>query len=352
MIYWPCIIVSVGLLAGCSIDPKATDTLPPSSVAVEVVPVIMSESPLPIKMSGTVAARNSFKLSFKQGGIVRQIAVEEGEVVEAEQLLAHLDRAEINAAVKQAQSAYDMANRDMVRTKNLYIGRAATLEEMQNVKTSLDMAEANLEIAQFNLKHSAIRAPSAGKILRKFVEENELVAPGAPIFLMESDEQQDKIIEVYLTDQDIVHLQVGDSAHVQLDTYPDQVFQARLTELAQVSDPLTGTFAAKLLLESHSELLRNGFIGTVAIFPAQQPPYYRIPFGAVVETAGSKAFIYVPNHRDSTAQAVTIRPHHLGADFVAVLSTEVPALREVITQGAPYLRPGTKIKYTYAYPAP
>ncbi len=86
------------------------------------------------------------KLSFKIGGIIKNIFVDEGQRVYKAQKLTELDLSEIKAQVNQAQSAFEKAKRDLERMKRLYADNVVTLEQLQNAETGFEIVKSNLKI--------------------------------------------------------------------------------------------------------------------------------------------------------------------------------------------------------------
>ena len=74
----------------------------------------------PIRVVGTLAGKEEIKLSFKVGGIVERVFVEEGATVAAGQRLATLKRREVDSAVIQTSRGFEKAERDLSRIKDLY----------------------------------------------------------------------------------------------------------------------------------------------------------------------------------------------------------------------------------------
>jgi multidrug efflux pump subunit AcrA (membrane-fusion protein) len=138
---------------------------------VEVVVAEKHRVTVPLRETGQLTAKSRIKLSFKTGGLIAKITVDDGATVKKGDLLASLDLSEIEARVREASLAYDKAVRDYRRVYNLYRDSVATLEQLEHIRTARDIAWSNLRIARFNLKHSVIRAPSDGKILRAFATE-------------------------------------------------------------------------------------------------------------------------------------------------------------------------------------
>ncbi|MDV7400678.1 hypothetical protein RZS08_55190, partial [Arthrospira platensis SPKY1] len=95
-----------------------------------------------------------------------------------------LDLTEIEAQVRQAKEGLDKARRDLQRAQNLYADSIATLEQVQNATTAVEVATQSVEIAEFNRQFSEIRAPFAGKVVAKLLNEGEVTGPGTPVFYL------------------------------------------------------------------------------------------------------------------------------------------------------------------------
>lgn len=330
------ILPLLSLAAFIACDEPASAPLPKSTpvVPVKVVPITQHTQAQPIRQSGIVAHKESITLSFKIGGIIQSINVDEGDHVQKGQIIAQLEQEEITARVNQAQSAKDKTQRDLKRVQKLYEDKVVTQEQLQNATTALEIASAELQIAHFNQKHARIQAPANGRILRRFAERNELITPGAPILHIASDEQQ-PVLRIGLTDRDIILINLGDTATVRFSPYPNQTFQGTVSEIAEQANPQTGTFEIELTLQE-AHLLKSGFIGHATLFPSAQIAHYRIPIDAVVEANEYNATIYIPD--GTIARRVTIHPNHIGDNHIIVHKTSDLQLTHVITEGAPYLR--------------
>lgn len=329
------ILLVFALAIYCNKKAKISENLPPR-VAVELTNVIFEPVSIPIHTSGVLYSKEQIRLSFKTGGIVEQIFVREGQTVKEGDVLAKLDLSEISAQVQQAQSGLLKAQRDYERIKSLYADSVVTLEQKQNVETALDIAMSNAQIAEFNLKHSTIYAPENGKILRQFVETNEIVGPGTPIFYFGSGSQE-WLVKVGVTDRDIVKIQLGDTAIVKFDAYPHSEFTAKVTEIAQAADPMNGTFEVEILLNSKGYKLATGFVAQIVLIPSLMENRYLVPVEALVNADGQFASVFTI--KDDTARKISISTGSIIKNRMTVLSglENIPA---VVTTGAPYLNEG------------
>ncbi len=335
------ILLSIILLtAGC--QKNAPPPAGMKEIPVKTAPVIKTSVSFPVHTSGILASPEEMKLSFKTGGIIQRMAVKEGDRVGQGQMLAELDKSEIKARVQTARSAYEKAQRDFRRVENLFRDSVATLEHKQDAETALKVAKSNLEIAEYNLRHSSIRAPANGRIIKQLAENNELVDSGYPVFVFGSTEGA-WIIRMGLPDREVVRIQEGDSARIIFDAYPAEIFRATITEIGHAADPYTGTYEVELTLLPHNRTLIFGFVGDVSILPSRQEEIYRIPIEALVEADGTRGTVFYVNPQTRTAHKTDIEINRIFNDYVAVRKG-LEGIKEVVTKGSPYLSDGAKVK--------
>ena len=247
---------------------------------------------------------------------------------------------EISSQARQAELALQKAQRDFTRAENLYRDSVATLEQYQNARTGLELAQSNARIARFNLEYSEIRAPSDGKILKKLAEENEITGPGYPVLFFASTEAN-WVVRVSLTDKDIVRINLLDSASVSFDAFPGHSFACHVSEAGKAADPYTGTYEVELVLQDNPVNLASGFIGKVNIFPSDTASYPVIPVEALVDGRGNTGTVYVIENDMPARRAIVI---HAITDGGIVVQDGLKAGEEIIVDGGSFVREGTRIK--------
>jgi len=154
------------LLFSCGEKKEVESTTINDTIPVKVMQVSSELVSTTIETSGQYTTEDETILSFKTGGIVEKVLVKEGDAIKAGQLIATLNMTEIKAQVQQAKIAVEKAKRDNMRAENLFLDSVATLEQLQNSKTALDIAEQQMKTAQFNERFSEIRANKNGFILK------------------------------------------------------------------------------------------------------------------------------------------------------------------------------------------
>ncbi|HOK26274.1 MAG TPA: efflux RND transporter periplasmic adaptor subunit [Bacteroidales bacterium] len=307
---------------------------------VKVVSVASSQESLPVHAAGVIMPEEEIKLSFKTGGIVEHILVKEGDRVKKGTLLASLNLSEISSQAELARNAYEKALRDYTRVRNLYADSVATLEQLQNATTALNMAKSNLDIANFNLERSKIVAPADGIILKQLVRENELVAAGYPVFLFGLSGKMWKVT-AGLADRDIIRVRQGDSAVVMPDAWPGVRLPGIVEKTGELAGPLTGTFDVEIRFSDGGYRLAAGFIAGVDIFPSVSKNTVYVPAGSVVDADGNTGYIFALTD-SSTVKKIKVVITGIRGSEIAV--ENLPGdVTLVVSEGAAYLKDGMKV---------
>ncbi|HYW94571.1 MAG TPA: efflux RND transporter periplasmic adaptor subunit [Bacteroidales bacterium] len=282
------LITAVLVLAGCKTKP-AEESSPPAR-HVNVMVVSREEVPYTVSATGTLSSKSQSNLGFLTGGVISQVYAHEGKDVQSGQLLAKLDMTEIGSRLRQARLGLDKANRDLVRVRNLYRDSVATLEQFQDARTAMGIAQSNYNIARFNKKFSEIRAPSDGKILKQLAHENEIVGKGHPVFAFASTDAA-WVLKVNLADRDVVKTSYGDTATIHFDAYPGGHFRALVSQISDAADLMTGTYGAELRLDTLPPRLVTGLVGKALIRTGAGRKIV-IPVDALVEATGMEAWVF------------------------------------------------------------
>ncbi|HQQ96684.1 MAG TPA: efflux RND transporter periplasmic adaptor subunit [Cyclobacteriaceae bacterium] len=327
----------VVFLQACGPKAEVTNIEMPS----ELVPVtIMKLSRTPIRpvipVSGQLTTDDETPLSFKTGGLVKRVTVKEGDVVRKGQLLATLDLTEIQAQVSQARLTFEKTQRDANRVARLHRDSVATLEQYQNSQTGLEIARRQLEAAEFNLTFSEIRAISDGFVLKKYVSDGQVVAPGAPILLTNGAHKSQWLLRAGLSDREWSMVIVGDSAEVRIDAVPDKVFKGVVTRKSEGADPMTGSFMVEVTTNDMPRAaLAAGMFGRAQLRPSNMVLAWRIPYDALLDGDATHGYVFVTND-NQTAHKVKVGISGINKEFIEVTSG-LEGAASLIVSGSAYL---------------
>jgi multidrug efflux system membrane fusion protein len=337
--------LAVGLLlaaCGKKEQPTQEQSIDESAVAVKLTPVQVGEYSLPIASSGLIATENESRLSFKIAGIVSKIYVKEGQSVTKGQLLASLDLTEINAQVSQAKNNLDKTKRDLERGQRLLKDSAATIEQLQNLQTAFQVADEAYRIATFNQQYATIRANQSGKVIRKLINEGELVSPGAPALIINAASQNNWLVKIGLPDVDWVRVKIGDRVKVTTDAYPNVIFEGVVSTINEGADAISGLYQAEVKVNPGNKKLASGLFAKVQIIPAEKAKLWIVPIEALVEGAGKQAYVFVANADQKTVRKVAVNIAYLEG-IQAYLLSGVEEVSEVITAGSAFLTENSTI---------
>lgn len=336
------LIGSAATLAACNGSSKAAD-ITEDAIAVKVQPVTTTSYAPVLKYSGSMASTAEAKLSFKIGGIISKIYVKEGDQVTRGQLLATLDLTEINAQVQQASQGVEKNQRDVNRVTNLYKDTVATLEQVENANTQLQVAQEGLRIARFNQQYAQIRAGENGTILKKYMNEGEMASSGAPVFMFSGTAGNDWVIRFGVSDKDWAVLKKGDKAQVEIDAYPAKAFTGIITEIAQGADPASGTYEIEVRVLPDGARFATGLFATVQLQPVGQQTVTLVPIEAISEANDRTGYVYTLNADGKTVTKNKVTIAFLESNKAAVVSG-LDSVHEVVTEGVGYLTDKAAVK--------
>ena len=294
----------------------------------------------PLTVSGIVGSENDVRLAFKTGGVIEKEYVEEGSIVRKGQLLAKLNLTEISANVAQVNEQVVKLERDLARAKNLYKDSVATLEQVQNVTSALNVARQTQNIANFNQQYSEIRATVNGRIVKRIMNEGELVAPGMPVFYLVAENANDWVIRVGVSDKDWSRLRVGDLATGTIDAFKGETVAAKVHKLAPSIDPTSGLYQIELKLQNFKKQLVPGLFSTLKIMPSSKVSYLAIPIEALIEGNNTSAFVFVNDN--GIARRIDVKTNGVQGNEV-LITAGLSEGQQVITDGSAYLSDGAAI---------
>lgn len=290
------LVAVVSVLYSCKEENKSKNALAaPDVIPVKVAAVSALGLPKEINATGLVSTENEARYSFKIGGVISRVLIEEGQFFKKGQLLATLNSTEISAGLEQSSLNVEKAQRDYARAESLYKDSVFTLEQLQNTKTTLDIAQKAREAVAFNERYSKIYAASDGFVSQKMANEGEVIGAGMPVFVINETRGSDNyLLKVGVSDREWALISLGQTAKVTLDGYADKEIDAFVFRKSQASDRALGSFQIELKLRLKDVKPAVGMFGKAEIFTKQDENVSVIPYSSLVEADGDKAFVFAP----------------------------------------------------------
>jgi RND family efflux transporter MFP subunit len=334
------VLFSVWLFSACAKARVEETETPVPVTTVQAQAVQVSQT---ISVSGLLAAKKQVKLAFKIGGQVESFNFDEGDRVAAGAVIAQLDETEIRAQVQQAEATHAKVSRDLDRVRKLHAEKIATASQQEDLETALEQAGAALTIARHNHEHAKITAPFSGRLARRFLEPEELIAPGTPAGVLVNYEPI-IVAEVGVAARDIARVNIGDRAEASLDAFPGATFGGRVARRGVTADPISGTFKVEIDLENRDGRLLPGMVANVRLFANSPSPANNgavlIPTAALVESDNARGHVFILEN--GHARRATVQLGEIMGENVVVTAGLKPGAT-IILAGANYLRDGARV---------
>ena len=244
------ILLIMAVSLGWSLSGKGTEA--------ETAEAVKSEIRKYVEEVGEVKCENATTIYLEGSGLIKSIAVEEGDQVKTGELLMTMDQEQMNISLESAEEilrgaraqfafgneTYQTALKDYNNTRLLAEEGAASQWELTQKKSALESAEAvrsayqaELEQAQLNVKNSSlslskqqILSPIDGTVLEKNAEVNELGTPGTAAFVIGNGD--DIEIESKILADDVADIKLGDKAEIITRTDENQTVEGIVTKIA------------------------------------------------------------------------------------------------------------------------
>lgn len=253
--------------------------------------------------TGTIEPIRTIEVKSKAGGEILEMHVDVGDEVEPGTLMARVDPRDVQnrydqaaADLEVAQASFSNAQAQFDRNQQLLEAGVITQQEFEssnlqfaNAQASLTRAQTNFDLAELQLNDVTIRAPLAGTVLTRNVEEGSViqsasgnVSGGTALFTMA--ELSSMRVRTLVDETDLGDLQAGMPATVTVEAYPDRTFRGQVEKIepqAVVQSNVT-MFPVIITLDNTSGLLKSGMNAEVEILIDQANDVILIPNNTVV----------------------------------------------------------------------
>jgi len=330
------ILISL-LLAGCDKDPKQNR---PKPAALTVTTTVVAESIWQdhLEALGTTAANESVLITAKVTETVVRVNFEDGDLVEAGQVLVDLSgRAEL-AGLEEARAAYREAEQQMHRQQQLTDQKLVPASQLDTQRAAVDSAKARLDATRARLSDRVITAPFSGVLGFRRVSPGTLVTPGTTITSL--DDISLIKLDFSIPESYLRALAAGQAISAHSAAYPGRDFTGVVRTLGSRVDPITRAIAVRAEIANGDHALRPGMLLTVDLWQPQRRAL-AIPEIAVVQVA-REAFVFRLQSDHTVARVLVTLGLRRNAE-VEVLSG-LHAGDRIVVDGTIKLRPGSLIE--------
>jgi RND family efflux transporter MFP subunit len=293
--------------------------------------------PLIEQASGTIRAKVETVISPLINATISSIAVWSGDEVKAGDVLIKLDSRELRARVDQAHQAVVAAEarlikaeKDFKRAQRIYRTDTGAISKAERDRIEAVQRSASAQLLRLRrqkdetmtaLSYSTLKAPIAGRIVKRYADPGDTAQPGQPLLRMY--DPQTLRLEASVRESVASKLVEGQSLTAQVDAV-NKRYTAAIDEIVPSADPGSRSFVVKVSLTGGSGL-----------YPGM--------FGRLMIPIGKIEKIYIPNEAVTTVgqlNFVVVKTEHgLGRRYVRLGERALENRVEVISG----LAPGEKI---------
>ena len=325
---------------GCKPKDAKTSEAPASSMMEEKVPIVFVEAaekeeiPQDAVYSSSVQANAVNNIVPQSGNRIQKINVEIGDFVSQGQILAEMDKVQL----EQAELKLRNDEAELERVRQLLQEGGISQSDFDQLQLAFNVSKSSFQNLQEN---TILRSPISGVVSARNYDRGDMYAMGQPIFTVQQITPVKILVGV--SESDYTRVKKGDKATVTVDALPGKEYSGTVIRLYPTMDAATHTFMAEVQVRNEKRELRPGMYARVALdFGSTQN--IAIPDAAVVKQQGSgQRSVYILDRETGT---VALRNVELGRHFDGKyeIVSGIDEGEEVVIKGQTALKSGIKVE--------
>ena len=299
---------------------------------VSVAQVFVREVPQEAVYTSTVQPYVKNNIAPQMAGRITKINVEIGDFVQAGQVLAEIDKAQLLQAQLQLQNQ----EVELQRLKSLYEEGGLSQSDYDAIQMQYNVLKTQVE----NLvENTTLRSPINGVVTARNYDVGDMYAMSMPIFTVEQIVPVKLLVGV--SEADYSKVKKGDSVVITADAVPGNTFYGKVERLYPTVDPVTRTVTVEAHVANNYSTLRPGMFTRVTLNYGTNKSVV-IPDVAVVKQQGSgERFVYVLNEDNTVTYQPVVLGRRLGSEYEVLEGLQDGA--KVVTGGQIRLKNGVKV---------
>ena len=338
-------------VVGCGEREAVEET--PVARPVKILTIGQSNSPNRLEYPGTIKAAQTADMAFEVSGRIIERPVKEGEEVKKGTVLARLDDRDYVAQLEAAKARLWKAQADYRRATSIYKEDPGAISKarIDTYRKAVDVADAEVRVAQKAVEDTELRAPFTGINARKLVDDYANVNAKDPVLVFQDTSHLE--IEINVPERDFTVKERSGSREeatarlkpeVIVSAIPNRSFPARIKEWTADADPETRTFQVTFVFDNPKDVsIFPGMTAKVRITASWIPHGIRIPATAALADANSKLYVWLVDPSSMTVRRAPVELGELTGSKVEVLSG-LSKGDQIAISGVHHLREGMLVR--------
>lgn len=295
-----------------------------------------------LRSIGSIEPKQGVLLETEIGGIVERINFENGQRVEAGDLLVQFDIQVELAELKASQAVARLAEVELERARRLRGSGNVPQSELDRAIAEAERAKADVENIRARIDRKTIEAPFSGQVGIRQINLGQFVPSGAPIVALQANETV--YANFSLPQQALDQIEVGYTLHLRSDVYPGRVFEGSLTAISPEIDASTRSVALQGTFDNAEGLLRAGLFVRVELNLPVQNEVTVVPATAILYAPyGNSVYKIEAGDNGPIARQHFVSIGKRKGDFVSIEKGVEPG-DTIVSAGAFKLRNGSAVK--------
>lgn len=294
-----------------------------------------------IEALGTLKAREQVVITATVADKVATINFDDGQTITKGEVIVELDSGEERAELDAAKSAFNEAQKQYNRAKELRRQGATAQSVLDEQRRVFEMAKAQVGVAEAQLQDHIIRAPFSGVLGIRQVSPGAYLNAGQIITTLTDTTTMRldfSVPEVFLSS-----VQVGQVVSVQTAAYRDKTFAGAVTAIDNQIDPISRAFSVRAVLPNTEGFLKAGMLMTVQLEKAPEATLALPESTLIAESTRNFVYLVDETAEQPTAKKTEVTIGRRKAGTVEILAgVEAGAL--VVSHGALKLADGRPVK--------
>ncbi len=295
--------------------------MPPTTVSSVTV---KEENWAPVLSAvGSISAVQGAVVSAELGGVVSQVAFENGSTAKKGDLLVHLDASAEEAQLRTAEADLNLARADFERSRELVGRKVISKAEIDAAESKFKQKEGSVDQMRSMIAKKTVRAPFDGQLGIRQVNVGQMINAGQQVVPLTSLDPV--FADFALPQQHLGQLTPGLDVHVTTDALPGRVFNGKLTAINSMVDSSTRNITLQATLENPDHALRPGMFAKAEVTLPEKHKTLVVPGSAISYAPfGDSVFVIDKKKDEKTGKESQVirqqfvRVGEARGDFVAI----------------------------------
>lgn len=332
------VILVVGFLVYLNFPtPEAEQQSRRSVTPVVVHHVVESEFPVVVEALGTATANEAVIITAQKSAVVSSVHFNDGDLVDAGQLLVTQDNREELARVNELDVNIQEAKRQLARIKNLARESVASEQLLDEQQARVKALTAQREVAKAQLAELEVRSPFAGRLGIRQISLGALIGPGDMITTL--DDLSKVKVDFGIAENHLPTVALGQAIKATSVAYPGEMFDGNISSIDSRVDATTRSIQIRAIIDNPELKLRPGMLLQINL-QKQLLNTLTVPEKALVPIE-DKQFVYVIKDNKASMREVVVGRRKPG---IAQIVSGLEADEQVVIEGTLRLRNGSAVR--------